>query len=266
MKQPTYSPDWTESWKLSYHYDLLEFFGDTSDLGYSYAYQRRFNQTIEAVKRYLSSGDRIIDIAAAQGNFSLHLSELGFAVTWNDLRAELAEYVKLKQDSGKVDFAVGNCLDLDCAEAFDAAIITEVIEHVAHPDEFLRNTAKLVKPGGYIIMTTPNGEYIRNNLPKFSDCSDPSIYESEQFKPNADGHIFLLHREEIKALVEKSGLVLKELRLFTNPLTAGYLGTRHFLRFVPKPIVDRLEALTALHNGQFLPQLNTHTLGVLWKP
>jgi 2-polyprenyl-3-methyl-5-hydroxy-6-metoxy-1,4-benzoquinol methylase len=40
---------------------------------------------------------------------------------------------------------------------FDAVLITEVIEHVAHPDEFLAKTAALVKPHGSIVLTTPNG-------------------------------------------------------------------------------------------------------------
>ena len=38
------------------------------------------------IEKYLVPGSRIIDIAAAQGNFSLHLAEAGYRVTWNDLR------------------------------------------------------------------------------------------------------------------------------------------------------------------------------------
>src|ERR1043166_1848550 len=46
-------------------------------------------------------------------------------------------------------------------------LITEIIEYVAHPDEFLRKAASLAKPGGYIVMTTPNGGDFLNRLPKF---------------------------------------------------------------------------------------------------
>jgi 2-polyprenyl-3-methyl-5-hydroxy-6-metoxy-1,4-benzoquinol methylase len=266
MKKPIYDPNWLESWKLSYHYDLLEFFGDISNPGYTSAYQRRFDRTIDAVKRYVPSGSRIIDVAAAQGNFSLRLCELGYIVTWNDLRDELADYVKLKYEFGDLNYVVGNCFELNLSATFDAAIVTEVIEHVAHPDDFLRTVADLIKPGGYIIMTTPNGEYIRNNLPRFSDCPDPSIFESIQFKPDADGHIFLLHRDEIEALVKSAGLTLKELYLFTNPLTAGHMKTSYFLHLIPKKLIDWLESLTSNRNGQLLPQINSHSLAVLWKP
>ena len=37
--------------------------------------------------------------------------------------------------------------------------ITEVIEHVAHPDRLLQQAAALVRPGGYVVMTTPNGRF-----------------------------------------------------------------------------------------------------------
>jgi hypothetical protein len=56
------------------------------------------------------------------------------------------------------------------AERFDAVLATEVIEHVAHPDEFLRQLA-----GGVLIVTTPNGAYFRNKLPRFSGSRTPLI-------------------------------------------------------------------------------------------
>ena len=184
---------WPESWKLSYVYDLEEVYGEISNRGYAYAYRERRQHTLDLVADVLPPGARILDIAAAQGNFSLALAEMGYHVTWNDLRAELADYVRLKYERGDLDFSPGNAFDLKFDEPFDAVLITEVIEHVAHPDQFLANTARLVRTGGYIVLTTPNGAYFRNTLPRFSDCVDPTIYEGGQFKPNADGHIFLLH-------------------------------------------------------------------------
>jgi hypothetical protein len=47
--------------------------------------------------------------AAAQGNFSIALAGLGYQVTWNDLRPELVDYVRLKLPSGiNVEFVVDN--------------------------------------------------------------------------------------------------------------------------------------------------------------
>ena len=244
MKRIYPADDWPASWKYSYPYDLQEIYGEVSHLGYAYAYENRRRHTLRLVADVLPPGATILDIAAAQGNFSLILAEMGYRVTWNDLRADLADYVRLKYERGDLSFAPGNAFTLQFPSLFDALIVTEIIEHVAHPDEFLAKTAQLVKPGGYVIMTTPNGAYCRNKLPKFSECPDPSVFESVQFRPNADGHIFLLHPDEIPSLAVRAGLELDQLLLFTNPLTNGHLKTEALLRLLPKSFVIAGDVLT----------------------
>lgn len=231
-------------WRDCYFYDLAEIYGEPDDLGYAYAYTNRREQTLRLVDSILQPGARVLDVAAAQGNFTLALAERGYRVTWNDLRAELAGYVQQKHESGEVSYAPGNVLELSFPEPFDAILLTEVIEHVAHPDELLRKISRLLHLRGHIIMTTPNGAYFKNQLPKFSDCADPSVFESAQFQPNADGHIFLLHPEEIRNLAEDAGLEVVEQVLFTNPLTTGHLGTERLLRILPRGTIASLEAVT----------------------
>jgi 2-polyprenyl-6-hydroxyphenyl methylase/3-demethylubiquinone-9 3-methyltransferase len=237
-------PDWPQSWKESYLYDRSEIYGEISDHGYAYAYDNRRRETLRLLTEVLSPGARVLDVAAAQGNFSLALAELGFDVTWNDLRAELANYVRLKHERGKIEFAAGNAFELAFPSLFDAVLITEIIEHVAHPDDFLIKATALVRAGGYIVMTTPNGGYFKNRLPKFSECADPSVFESVQFKPNSDGHIFLLHVNEIEPLAKRAGLVVEKIALFTNPLTAGHVKTEVLLKILPRRIVNVAEAVT----------------------
>jgi 2-polyprenyl-6-hydroxyphenyl methylase/3-demethylubiquinone-9 3-methyltransferase len=172
------------------------------------------------------------------------LAEQGYHVTWNDLREEVAEYVRLKCESGTIRFAPGNVFDLEFRDTFDLVLATEVIEHIAHPDEFLAQLARMLKPRGYIVLTTPNGAYFRNRLPKFSDCPDPAVFEADQFKPDGDGHIFVLHPEELKILAVKAGLTVKDYRLFANPLTSGLLKTAPVLRMMPKIWIERVEVWT----------------------
>ena len=242
MKLLQQQENWPQSWKDSYAYDREEIYGQVSNHGYVAAYENRWRQTLRLLTDVLEPGGRVLDLAAAQGNFSLALAEMGYDVTWNDLRGELAEYVRLKHERGQIHFEPGNAFELKFPSLFDAVLITEVMEHVAHPDELLRKAASFVRPGGYIVMTTPNGAYFRNGLPRFSDCSDPSIYEAEQFKPDADGHIFLLHPDEILALARRAGLHVDMMNLFTNPLTAGHMKMERLLRVFPKRWIDRFEA------------------------
>jgi 2-polyprenyl-6-hydroxyphenyl methylase/3-demethylubiquinone-9 3-methyltransferase len=245
MKRVVSEPGWPDSWKLSYSYDLLEVYGSRENLGYSYAFARRRSEALDLLANVLPHGGRVLDVAAAQGNFTLLLAERGYDVTWNDLRAELAAYVALKHETGRIAYAPGNAFELTFPEAFDAVLITEVIEHVAHPDDFLAHVATLVRPGGYVVMTTPNGAYVRNRLPRFSACPDPSMYEAMQFGPNADGHIFLLHPDEIPALARGAGLTIERLETFTTPLTAGHLKTGRALRRIPRSFVETAERACA---------------------
>ncbi len=252
-------PEWKDSWKMSYPYDQLEIYGETkANTGYAYAYEQRKNQTFALVKMVAKEGDKILDVAAAQGNFSLQLAEMGYDVTWNDIRSDLAEYAEMKREKGKITYKPGNVFEVEFDSLFDVVLATEIIEHVAHPDEFLYKLSKLIKPEGSIIITTPLGSYFKNKLPKFSEFANPEIFEAKQFMPNSDGHIFLLYLDEMYQIAKKAGLQVKSLHYYTNPLTNGHIGLNRFLSLLPKKLVLFIERLTQklpaflgkkIHNG-----------------
>ena len=243
MKRVYFQESWPDSWKSSYFYDLEEIYGEVTQPGYAESYRQRRKETLRLIEEVMPKGARILDIGSAQGNFPLTLAEAGYRATWSDIRTELADYVKLKYEFGEIDYAPGNAFDLSFPEPFDCVVISEIIEHVAHPDRFLQKAAQLIRPGGNIVMTTPNGAYFRNKLPKFSDCPDPSVFESIQFKPNSDGHIFLLHPEEIAVLGEKAGLSLDSLVICTNFLSAGHVKTAPILKILTPRVIAQTEEL-----------------------
>ena len=263
MKKVIYQDKWLDSWKYSYPYDLQEIYGSLETPGYAYAYSNRRKHTLELIQKVTKPGAKILDVAAAQGNFTLTLAEMGYEVTWNDLREELIDYVKLKWEYGTVHYAAGNIFDQNFDGQFDVVLIAEVIEHVAHPDDFLKNIAKMLKPDGHIILSTPNGGYFKNDLPRFSDCPDSSQYEAMQFQPNSDGHIFLLHLDEIEKLTHQAGLVIEEIRLVTNPLTNGHVKLHHLLKVLPKSWVAAFEKLTCSLPLYVKRKLHTTTIALL---
>jgi 2-polyprenyl-6-hydroxyphenyl methylase/3-demethylubiquinone-9 3-methyltransferase len=233
---------WPRVWRESWHYDCLDFGGSTDYLGYTRAYRNRFVLTMNLVRKTTPPPARVLDLAAAQGNFSLALAEEGYSVTWNDLREELAGYVRLKYERGVLDFKPGNAFELRPQGPFDIVVATEVIEHVAHPDEFLSHLLGLVRQGGHAILTTPNGGYFRNQLPKFSECADPSVFEERQFGPDGTDHIFLLHEEELRDLAAQAGWQVAEVHLYTSFLLNGHCRTEPLLRILPGAVgsVDTL--------------------------
>ncbi len=163
-------------------------------------------KTLDFCKKSIPYGGKILDLAAAQGNFSLSLAEMGYEVTWNDLRDELADYVRLKQEKGTIHFVPGNIFKLPFKKEFDAVILCEVIEHVAHPDELLKVAASFLKDGGYMILSTPNADYCVSNLPSYRVGMDTTQLESLQFRPNSDGHLFLFDKSGLESLAKEAGL------------------------------------------------------------
>ena len=45
MKRVAFDPSWQESIKVSHHYDEVEIWGNKSNLGYTYAYEKRWRPT-----------------------------------------------------------------------------------------------------------------------------------------------------------------------------------------------------------------------------
>ena len=51
---------------------------------------------------------------------------------------------------------------------YDLALAIEVIEHVKDSEKMLENIYNTLKPGGILYITTPNGDYIKNEPPNYN--------------------------------------------------------------------------------------------------
>ena len=54
------------------------------------------------------------------------------------------------------------------SESFDAITSVEVIEHVPEDERFVEQAARVLRPGGWFYVTTPNGDYCRNVEPFYN--------------------------------------------------------------------------------------------------
>jgi SAM-dependent methyltransferase len=51
------------------------------------------------------------------------------------------------------------------SESFDCVVAVEVLEHVEEDENFVREVSRVLKPGGVFLMTTPNGDSVKNTNP-----------------------------------------------------------------------------------------------------
>ena len=118
----------------------------------------RFRRDPSAPKPF--EGLRLLDIGCGGGLLSEPMTRLGFAVTGVDASQRNIGTARAHADEG------GLGIDYRCATAeslldagerpFDLVLNMEVIEHVAEPGRFLRDTARLAAPGGAMVVATLN--------------------------------------------------------------------------------------------------------------
>ncbi|KYQ57840.1 Hexaprenyldihydroxybenzoate methyltransferase, mitochondrial, partial [Trachymyrmex zeteki] len=108
-------------------------------------------------------GVKIVDIGCGGGILTERLARIGAQVTGIDVSAELLniakEHVKLDPNiSKRVNYIQTSVEDL-CQkerESYDAVVASEVLEHVADVQLFLKKCVEILKPGGSIFLTTEN--------------------------------------------------------------------------------------------------------------
>lgn len=105
-------------------------------------------------------GLRLLDIGCGGGLLCEPMSRLGFAVTGVDASERnigTARAHAEEQGLG-VDYraATAESLLAEGVKPFDVVLNMEVIEHVADPGAYLRDCARLVAPGGIMVVATLN--------------------------------------------------------------------------------------------------------------
>ena len=114
----------------------------------------------DAAARRPFEGLRLLDIGCGGGLLSEPMARLGFAVTAVDASEEgLGAARAHAAEAGlAIDYrsATAEALLAEGAERFDMVLNMEVIEHVADPRQYLRDTARLIAPGGLMILATLN--------------------------------------------------------------------------------------------------------------
>ena len=98
----------------------------------------------------LSRSASVLDLGGGAGSFSATLLS-------QFTQVHLMDFAPVARD-GRIRYATGDLNDrLPYTDAtFDAVAALEVIEHLENPRAFVREIARILKPGGRCLLTTPN--------------------------------------------------------------------------------------------------------------
>ncbi|NTV52188.1 MAG: class I SAM-dependent methyltransferase [Candidatus Firestonebacteria bacterium] len=105
----------------------------------------------------------MLDIGCSTGTWALYWKNLGWTVTGVDVNPSAV-------DAAVKNGVTARCCDLNAAPlpfsdaTFDLIFAGEVIEHIVDTDFFLKELTRCVKPGGHVLLTTPNLASLENRL------------------------------------------------------------------------------------------------------
>lgn len=99
----------------------------------------------------LTDGRDLLDIGCGRGGFV----EAAVSSGWNALGIELSETaVKLAASLG-LPVQLKDLFDPSIRAGWNVIVMTEVIEHLPNPGDFISRAEKLLAPGGLLYLTTP---------------------------------------------------------------------------------------------------------------
>jgi 2-polyprenyl-3-methyl-5-hydroxy-6-metoxy-1,4-benzoquinol methylase len=130
----------------------------------------RVVHALAAVRRQGATSGRILDVGSYFGNFAMTFARAGYHVealdayrayrpAFDRVCARLSEYgVHI------LDFEeVGYRLDGLAEATYDVVLCMSVVEHVPHtPRAFLEGIDRILRPGGLLVLETPNLAYLYN--------------------------------------------------------------------------------------------------------
>jgi 2-polyprenyl-3-methyl-5-hydroxy-6-metoxy-1,4-benzoquinol methylase len=101
---------------------------------------------------YLKANDRILEVGPGRGSFLAWAQSQSYACTACEQSLTLSSALRAKG----FDIIEGEFEQLSITGQYDAVFSFHIIEHVTSPLAHLRQAMKLTKPGGYLILATPN--------------------------------------------------------------------------------------------------------------
>lgn len=131
------------------------------------------------------AGRSVLDVASGEGYGSALLATRAARVVGVDLSHEAVAHAQAQYRSDNLQFRVGSASSLPLeSSSFDVVVSFETLEHLSEHDEMLTEIARVLKPDGLLILSTPDKKYY-----------------TDQRNHQNPFHVKELYREEFRSLV-----------------------------------------------------------------
>jgi SAM-dependent methyltransferase len=169
--------------------------------------------------RYIPRDGRVLDAGCGRSLFTEIRPDWPFTIVAADVDHDLL--LSRKAEFPQVRWAVADAHPLPFRDgAFDALFAGELVEHLPDPRPGVDEFRRVLRPGGRLILTTPN----RRRLANVVDGSE---------RPYSPDHLSELSYEEARALLADAGFDVLEATGLHLELLLNWLS--------PLPKLDRLQ-------------------------
>lgn len=137
--------------------DLEQFYNNSWQ-----AAEEKTEKRYPTILKMVGSHNKVLDVGCGTGLLSSLMKNQGNDVCGIDISEvalKKAELRGIKVKLGNID----NNLPFD-DDIFDVVVCSEVIEHLFNPIESLEEIQRVLKPEGYLVLTTPNMAYILRRI------------------------------------------------------------------------------------------------------
>lgn len=206
---------------------------ETFTTSYLDEYKREKSSYIPYFQRLLSLLEhmprkgRIIDVGCARGFFLEVAKGAGYIVEGVDASKIITQDVRRK--GYKVHLGLFENIPLP-SEKYDAVVLLQTIEHVWDLQGFLRKAKKIIKPGGYLLVTTPDKNGFLGRL-----------MGKWWFTYHNWEHLYFFSPACLQAVLHRAGFVTE--KLYTEHgrlLTTDYVFSRLINNYYNHGLVTRI--------------------------
>lgn len=182
-------------------------------------------------------GPEVLNAGAGAGSLTLKMIDAGLRVTSTDYSPELCEWTRRAlRERGALEanpVIAGDLQRIDLPDAaFDGAVCAEVLEHLDDDRAALGELARVLRPGGLLLVTVPANPYRY-------DWTDRWAGHRRRYEP-----------EVLRARMEEAGFEDVDVKGWGFPLTGFF--HRHVYR---RALARRLEAGGGRATGGAPPRL-----------
>lgn len=192
--------------------------------------KKTFGWIIDLIEKY-KKGGRILDVGCATGVFLKVARLKGWEVYGVECSAEFAKIAKKRLGENvhhgmfeKVHFS---------DNFFEVVLFYDSLEHMSNPLKVIKKVFKILKPGGYVIIVTPN------------TASFSAKIMGKNWAHFKREHLFYFSPKSIKKLLEKNDLRIIRLGKAIKALSIAYTSSQ-FQSF-PAPVLTCLFRFLVAH-------------------